>query len=209
MIKSSVQLKCAEERLGSVRQLISEYNEKYSGIELELYSAPLIVEERQLLAEIVEYKKLKELPFVGAINYLHYQSLLIDNIGELLSKLRIAAKLSQSEMAQKLGWEQSNLSRFESENYNSQTINKIVEYASALGIWLHIFPSLSEDLEIRAEKRHDIEIKNVRSFDTVSTSLTTSSDITTSDVPIQKYVVSSAKQHILASDIEKQDLAST
>jgi transcriptional regulator with XRE-family HTH domain len=73
--------------------------------------------------------------------------ILIDNISELLSKLRIAANLSQHEMADKLGWEQSNLSRFENENYNSQTISKIVEYVSALGVWLHITPSLTEEIK--------------------------------------------------------------
>jgi transcriptional regulator with XRE-family HTH domain len=50
-------------------------------------------------------------------------------------------------MAELLGWEQSNLSRFENENYSSQTISKIVEFASALGIYLHVTPSLTEEPE--------------------------------------------------------------
>src|SRR3990172_9078299 len=144
MIKSSAQLKNAEERLVSIQKLLAENSQKYSGLELEVYNMGLVIEEKNLLDQIIEYKKLKELPFPDAVISLLRKPVLIDNIGELLAKLRIAAKLSQSEMAQRLGWEQSNLSRFESENYNSHTINKIVEYASLLGVWLHVHPSLIE-----------------------------------------------------------------
>lgn len=187
MIKSSTQLKNAEERLLSIRKSLAEFNEKYSGIDFELYAAPLIVEERKLLEEIIEYKKLKELSFVDAVNYLHYQPALIDNIGELLSKLRIAAKLSQAEMAKQLGWEQSNLSRFESENYSSQTVNKIVEYASSLGVWLHIVPSLGEELEILLEKKPDVKTHNVTSSDVVTTSLSVSNEATSDATTTSKY----------------------
>jgi len=48
-------------------------------------------------------------------------------------------------MAEKLGWQQPNLSRFESENYSSQTIAKITEFVGILGIYLHVMPSITEE----------------------------------------------------------------
>ena len=152
MIKNSIQLKNAEKRLIEIQKEMYNNSLKYSGLELDLYNSGLAVEEEELLDQIIEYKKLVSLPFSDAIDLLFKKPVLIDNIGDLLAKLRIAAKLSQKDMAKRLGWEQSNLSRFESENYNSQTINKIVEYASSLGIWLHVRPSLTEELNILEKK---------------------------------------------------------
>ena len=177
MIKNSVQLKRAEERFASIRQTLEEYNKKFSGIELELYTAPLIIEENSLLEQIAEYKKIKSLPFVEAINSVLDKPILLDNVSELLSKLRIAAKLSQAEMAEKLGWEQSNLSRFESENYSSQTVNKIVEYASSLGVWLHIRPSLLEEPIVSEEKIRNVKTNKILWSDMDSTSLLPSNDV--------------------------------
>jgi transcriptional regulator with XRE-family HTH domain len=144
MIKNVVQLKNAERAIESIRTKINEFNAKYSGIERDFYVNPMEIEERELLRQIEEYKKLVELPFENAVLE-QGKPILIENIGELLAKLRISAKLTQKEMAMRLGWKQSNLSRFESENYSSQTINKIVEYASNLGVWLKISPSLAEE----------------------------------------------------------------
>lgn len=145
MIKNSIQLKNAEKRLSEIQKIMFENGKKYAGLEFEMQNIGLAIEESELFNQIIEYKKLKTLPFSEAISFLFTKPILIDNIGDLLSKLRIAAKLSQSDMAQRLGWKQSNLSRFENENYSSQSISKIVEYASSLGVWLHIRPSLTEE----------------------------------------------------------------
>ncbi len=148
MIKNSSQLKSAKERLELIRHEIEEYRQEYSSVEFEFYILPLRTEEQELMGEIEEFEKLKELPFEDAIQGPLRAPILIDNIGLLLSKLRLAAKLTQSEMADRLNWEQSNLSRFESENYSSQTISKIVEFASALGVYLYVSPSLTDRPEI-------------------------------------------------------------
>jgi transcriptional regulator with XRE-family HTH domain len=148
------------------------------------------------LDKIIEYKKLKELPFTDAITSLLSRPVLIDNIGELLAKLRIAAKLSQSDIAQRLGWQQSNLSRFESENYNSQTINKIVEYASLLGVWLHVQPSLTEEAEIKGKKKPEIKAQKLNLLDTVSTSISYSDDNIDDSLQTKSYFVTSEKQDV-------------
>ena len=145
MIKNDTQLTSAKNKLATIQQKISEFAQKYSDVELEFYNGPLEIEVEELESQINEYKMLTELPFEQAIQKI--EPLLIDNMSELLAKLRIAAKLTQEQMAEALEWDQPNISRFENENYNSQTINKIVEYASALGIWLHIYPSLTEQFK--------------------------------------------------------------
>jgi transcriptional regulator with XRE-family HTH domain len=146
MIKNNTQLMRALARLRAVRQQIEDFQNRFSGTELEILTIPLQDEAEELEAEISEYQALRELSLAEAVQGPLKEPTLLDNIGELLAKLRIAANFTQEELAIQLGWQQSNLSRFESENYHSQTIAKVVEYASSLGIWLHVTPSLTEKL---------------------------------------------------------------
>jgi transcriptional regulator with XRE-family HTH domain len=149
MIKNASQLKSAQSRIDEIESQLKEYRKKDYSREVEFYIAPLETEKQELDEEIEEYLKLQSLPFEDAVRDVLNEPVLIDNIGQLLSKLRLAAKLTQAEMADQLGWEQSNLSRFESENYSSQTVNKIVEFVSELGVYLHVIPSLTEQYENR------------------------------------------------------------
>jgi transcriptional regulator with XRE-family HTH domain len=146
MIKNNTQLTRAFARLRAVRQQIEDFQNRFSGTELKILTIPLQDEAEELEAEISEYQALCELSLEEAVQGPLKEPILLDNIGELLAKLRIAADFTQEELAIQLGWQQSNLSRFENENYHSQTMAKVVEYASSLGVWLHITPSLTEKL---------------------------------------------------------------
>lgn len=166
IIKNTAQLVSAEARREAVHKELEEYS-GYTGIQYEFYVRPLIVEMHKLDGQINEFKKLTYLPFEKAISDVLSNPVLVDNISELLAKLRIAAKKTQAEMAELLGWEQSNLSRFENENYSSQTISKIVEFASALGLYLHVTPSLTEE---PAQPKTQPKIGQVNLKETTSTS---------------------------------------
>lgn len=144
MIKNDRQLRQAIARLHRVRGQIEDSEQRYSGIERELLTIPLYQEQEELEQEISEFQELRGLSLEEAVEGPLRDPTLLDNVGELLAKLRISADLTQEELAARIGWQQSNLSRFESENYHSQTIAKVVEYASALGVWLHVVPSLTE-----------------------------------------------------------------
>ena len=144
MIKNDRQLRQAIARLHRVRGQIEDSEQRYSGIERELLTIPLYQEQEELEQEISEFQELRGLSLEEAVEGPLRDPTLLDNMGELLAKLRISADLTQEELAARIGWQQSNLSRFESENYHSQTIAKVVEYASALGVWLHVVPSLTE-----------------------------------------------------------------
>ena len=170
MIKNNAQLTNARERLEYVREKMGKYRATSSGAELDFFLIPLEIEFGELSSEIKEYTQLRDLPFEDALQDTLSAPILLENIGELLSKLRIAAKLTQSDMATRLGWQQANLSRFEGENYSSQTVSKIVEYANALGIWLHVAPSLTERAEHIAQIRKDLQEPRV-TVDYASTSI--------------------------------------
>lgn len=172
MIKNKNQLKRAQVRFRFIQDQIEQYQSQYSGIDLELYVLPLKDEKDELMQEILEYQELRDLSLEENVQGLLSEPIIIDNISELLAMLRIAAKLSQDEFANRLGWKQSNLSRFESENYSSQTVSKIVEFASALGIWLHVTPSLTEKIsefsyrkESQQIPRSGVGSTSIESFD--------------------------------------------
>ena len=145
MIKNNLQARRVETRLNELKSEISQMEARYSGEELDFWAGYLKNEMVSLESELNEYQLLQQLPFKEAIEGPLREPVLLENIGELLGKLRIAAKLTQDEMAEKLGWQQPNLSRFEGENYSSQTIAKITEFIGALGVYLHVMPSLAEN----------------------------------------------------------------
>jgi DNA-binding XRE family transcriptional regulator len=144
MIKQEGQLAQASAQLKKVRQDIENLRERYTGLELELLATPMIQLAAEIQAEIRKYEELKGLDLEEAIGVALGAATPLGNIGRLLARLRIATGVTQSELASRLGWQQSNLSRFESETYHSQTTAKVVEYASALGVWLSVTPSLAE-----------------------------------------------------------------
>jgi len=144
MIKNEAQMKRVEARIDQLDQEIKEIESTRPSLEADFLGSQLREELESLRAQLEEYKSLREIPFQEAVYSLLQEPVLLENIGQLLAKVRIAAKLTQLELADRVGWHQSNLSRFESDNYASQSIAKVSELASALGVWLHVVPSLTE-----------------------------------------------------------------
>lgn len=145
MIKNDSQLTRTRARLRAVQKEIAELRAESTGRELDILVGALRDDAEKLTDEIGEYMQLRHLSLQEAVSGPLSQPTLLDDIGELLAKTRIAAHMTQEQLAARLGWEQSNVSRFESENYHSQTIGKVVEYASELGYWIHVAPSLVEE----------------------------------------------------------------
>ena len=145
MIKNDRQLSQIEQRCTELRGSITNLRENHSGFQLRAMLGGFESELAERREEIREYKQLLRLSLEEAIEGpLSRRPMLLGNINEFLAKLRIAAGLTQEEMADRLGWHQPNVSRFESENYGGQTIAKVVEYASALDVWLYTAASPSE-----------------------------------------------------------------
>jgi len=157
MIKNSNQLMQAEHRLEMIQDEITELQKNYSGIDLEIFTLSLFDEKEKIEGDIKEFNLLTNYDMDKILIEKAIRPHLIDNIGELLTKIRIAKKYRQEEFSELLGWQQSNLSRFESEDYGAQSIKKIVEYASALGVWLKVYPTFTDE-----EEEVEISICSVR-----------------------------------------------
>ncbi len=160
MIKNEIQAQSTEKRLHEIKKEILEIRGNYPLEEVEFWAWPLEDEALRLQGEIDEYNELKTTKFEIAVEKLLQEPVLLENISDLLAKLRISAKLTQQEMAVKLNWRQPNVSRFENENYSSQSIDKISEYLGALGIWLYVFPSLGERKPTLKINRRKINIES-------------------------------------------------
>lgn len=157
MIKNDTQLSSTLKRISDLRDEVRALNAQYSEPESHLFTHGLEQEIEELEQRVREYTALRDAHFDLAVEWILRRPVLIERTGELLAKLRIAAGVTQEDLAERLGWHQSNLSRFESENYSAQTVSKIVEYASALGVWLQIFPTLTEKVDGVSVHRIDLE----------------------------------------------------
>lgn len=144
MIKNEAQLVRVSARISQIRDEIEQIRLAAAPDSAEFFAAPLETELSNLQDQVREYNALRNLAFEDAVAYIAQKPVLIENISELLTKLRIAAKFSQRQLADRLRWRQSNLSRFENENYSGQTLAKVSEFVRPLGVWLHVSPSLTE-----------------------------------------------------------------
>jgi transcriptional regulator with XRE-family HTH domain len=140
MIKSDAQLRQAQERLRNLQVEREQLLARHGGHAPAYLLNEIDGDRRQIESEIREHQMLKQLPLEQAIGLIAQKPVLLENVGELLAKLRIAAKLTQEQLAQRLGWEQSNVSRFESNAYSSQTIGKVSEYLDGIGVMLYVSP---------------------------------------------------------------------
>lgn len=58
----------------------------------------------------------------------------LDQLPRILIQARIAAKISQKELAQRLGIEENRLQRYEDREYESATLTQLLEISGVLGI---------------------------------------------------------------------------
>lgn len=159
MIKNNRQLASGLKRIKEIENKLHELDKKgYEDVEIGILAGYLKAELKELKTQIEEYEELVRDTLDESVRGRLRKPILLDEIGELLAKLRIAAGLTQKDIADLLGWKQSNVSRFESEDYQSQTIAKVAEYADSLGVWLYVVPELEElGEEITYRKNSHVE----------------------------------------------------
>lgn len=160
MIKTDRQLDRTKELLRETELLVDTLDERYEGAQLDTLRESIERQIAEFRTEIDEYRILRQASLDEALSESLIAPTLVGNVGELLAKLRISSGFTQSELAEHLGWRQPNLSRFESEENNSKTTQKITEYASGLGVYLHVSPSFSETVSanvlIHSTKERDM-----------------------------------------------------
>ena len=111
---------------------------------------------QQLQAEIAEYERLKDCHSSQPIQ-ISVESL--TKLPEVLIKARIAASLSQEEVAKRLGIEPERVYRYEESNYKFASFLEILEVATVLGISLEMGVVKVDFAEIEAVKQTAMKLR--------------------------------------------------
>lgn len=133
MIRTEQEYKRAVLQLGEREEHLTKQeadlrSEGLKGKELKRALDPIRSFCDSLQEEIEEYERLKR----GEIGEFELQNL--NGVGELLIRLRIASGLSQKDFADKLGVDQSQVSRDERNEYHGITLERASRILEALGI---------------------------------------------------------------------------
>jgi DNA-binding transcriptional regulator YiaG len=133
VIRTETQYKQAAEMLKALRGQLAAAGhsyraEGYAGEELKRLLDPLRSHLAQVEEEVETYEKLQrgELSEIGELINLR-------ELGRSLVQLRIAAQLTQRELAKRLGVEESQVSRWERNEYHGITVERASEILDKLG----------------------------------------------------------------------------
>lgn len=102
-----------------------------------IYRAAFESEIEVLREQLAEYDALRE----GRLGTLELDSLV--QLGEALVKARIAAGMTQRELAEQVGLKEQQIQRYEERRYEQASFARILEIADALGIACQVRINLS------------------------------------------------------------------
>jgi transcriptional regulator with XRE-family HTH domain len=131
MIKNPTELKSAQQKLNEFKFSLEKIQASRTEIE------PIVAQMKEdtirsyieeFEKEIRDYEELKK----GKACFISIDS--VHNLHELLIKTRIAFKISQAELATRIGTSQQQVQRWESGNYETITWSKMLDVIDALGI---------------------------------------------------------------------------
>jgi len=171
MIKNDRQYEYAKTTLVFCKKELKAMEEKYpiDKGKIKFLSQGRIEHIAKLGKEIKDYEDIKKNPFPSStkIDELY-------KISQNLARFRIARKITQKQMARKVGCKQSDISRLEREGYCGYTINQLYKITKALNIKIEI-NLIPEERLIEKEKlemeefsnifRHNIPMPNINSED--------------------------------------------
>jgi len=131
MIRNEMEYRVARTRLQAERERMKTYETellvKGLGIEeVKRLMDPLRSFHEQLAEEVEGYERLLRGEFWELVNF--------DGMGRLLVALRIAAGVSQRELAQRLGVHESQVSRDERNEYHGATLERVRRVLDALHV---------------------------------------------------------------------------
>lgn len=144
MIRNEAEYQRAVERVSEERKRLTDTAErlKKEGLtaeEIKRVIDPMESFHRQFQEEIESYERLKRGEFDELIN--------LKGLGHLLISLRIALGLTQTDLAEKLGVRESQISRDERNEYHGISLERATKILEALGV------KLSTKVEIEPFKR--------------------------------------------------------
>lgn len=148
MIRSETEYNEAADRLVEERARLSEHRTRLkeaglSAAETKRVMDPIESFHLQLEEEVASYERLKRGEFEELVN--------LSGLGHLLISLRIAQKITQRELAKRLGTHESQVSRDERNEYFGITLERANKVLDALGADLHTsvkLPPPSRELRV-------------------------------------------------------------
>jgi len=141
MIRSESEYQQAVRRLDEEKKRLAEHERRLraTGLgseELKRALDPLRSFHLQLREEVESYERFKRGDFDELVNF--------DGLGRSLVALRIAAGLSQRELAERLGVHESQVSRDERNEYHGVTVERAARILEALHAEVHSVVHLKE-----------------------------------------------------------------
>jgi len=133
MIKNDKQLEITIKQVEKFEDAITKLDSQKESMAEIIYTLQRNALKGQLetlIYEIKEYESLKK----G--NLFISNNITLENIGEVFLKARISIDMSQAELAKRIGTTQQQIQRYESSNYETAGISKLLEISAALGISL-------------------------------------------------------------------------
>ena len=129
MIKDSRQYANTKKKLAMLIEDLKTTRKKYSDDKnkLALLSQGYLDHIEQLKSEIEEYEMVKNNPLPKVLSARHP-----NEIYKLITKLRIKRKVTQSQLASRIGCKQSDISRLERKNYRGYSIETLEKIANEL-----------------------------------------------------------------------------
>lgn len=131
MIVSDRQYSVSQAELEKLRHSLEESSTKGEGAASwisDLHSDALREQIAEMTAEMAEYDLLKS----GQISLTETSSL--SELPRILVQARISQGLSQTDLAEKLGMKPQQIQRYESSNYMSASLSRLIEVADTLGV---------------------------------------------------------------------------
>ena len=156
MIKNKRQYEYSKKKLHELEEDLKAIRKKYymDKNKVALLSQGYIEHIVQFKDEIKGYEDMIKAPFPEVLP--------IHNLNEInrsIVRLRIARKITQEELAQRVGCKQSDISRLERDDYRGHTIAKLDKIIAGLGakIVLNLIPE--ESVSAEQERREIKELK--------------------------------------------------
>jgi transcriptional regulator with XRE-family HTH domain len=156
MIKNGRQYEHSKKKLHELEEDLKAIRKKYylDKNKVALLSQGYIEHIVQFKDEIKEYEDMIKAPFP--------EVLLVHNLNKIsrsIVRLRIARKITQEELAQRVGCKQSDISRLERDDYYGYTIGQLDKIMAGLGvkIELNLFPKESAITEQERRERKDLK----------------------------------------------------
>lgn len=160
MIKNERQYKITNSKIAKFHNAIYQFNNEKSDLDPLLRQAQLSAMQYQVSAmeeEVREYEYLKS----GSYEVLEVASLA--DLPKVLIRARIALNLTQKDLAERLGWKEQIVQKYESNNYSSVSFGRLLSITEALDLKIRedvFLPSASRVKNMLKDRLSDIGLNS-------------------------------------------------